>query len=114
MRRLSTLARQLAGATTTGARIRADSRFHIEIAVASGSARLARLEVALQAQLAEPLWLPPGPLDLPELGAAAASAEHAAIGEAIGARDGDRARVLAEQHVERNLRRLTALRLALD
>jgi GntR family transcriptional repressor for pyruvate dehydrogenase complex len=112
VRRLRALARQLASATTTGARIRADSRFHVEIALASGSERLSRLEVELQAQLAEPLWLPPGPLAMPELGAASVAAEHAAIAGAIAARDGDRARVLAEQHVERNLRRLTALRYA--
>jgi GntR family transcriptional regulator, transcriptional repressor for pyruvate dehydrogenase complex len=44
---------------------------------------------------------------------AAVSAEHGAIADAIAAEDGDTARMLAEQHVERNLRRLTALRLAM-
>ena len=43
----------------------------------------------------------------------AVSAEHAAIADAIAAEDGDRARMLAEGHVARNLRRLAALRLAM-
>ena len=42
-----------------------------------------------------------------------AAAEHAAIAAAIEAEDGARARLLAEEHAEANLRRLTALRRAL-
>ena len=42
-----------------------------------------------------------------------AAAEHAAIAAAIGAENGDEARELAERHVQRNLRHLTALRLGL-
>jgi DNA-binding FadR family transcriptional regulator len=125
VRRLLTLADQLAGAPTLGSRIRADSRFHIEVAIASQSERLTMLEVALQTKLAEFLWLPPisasspaTPLDseAPDqtaLDPAVAAAEHAAIAAAIAAEDGDEARKLAELHVERNLRHLTALRLAL-
>jgi DNA-binding FadR family transcriptional regulator len=118
VRRLYTLVRQLSAASTLGSRIRADSRFHIEVAQASQSERLTRLEVGLQTQLGELLWLPPE-----ATGSAAAatelldhvavSAEHAAIADAIAAEDGDRARTLAERHVERNLRRLTAMRLAM-
>jgi len=133
VRRLGTLADQLASAASLGSRIRADSRFHIEVAIASQSERLTRLEVSLQTQLAELLWLPPetlapvlapgtktGPLPalhglhadgLPD--PATAAAEHRAIVTAIAAEDSDQARLLAERHVERNLRRLTALRLAL-
>jgi len=102
------------------ARIRADSRFHIEVAQASQSERLTRLEVGLQTQLGELLWLPPEPTGATSVAGAtelldhlAVSAEHAAIADAIAAEDGDRARMLAEGHVERNLRRLTALRLAM-
>src|SRR5580692_3635290 len=58
VRRLVALADRLAGAPTTGARIMADSRFHIEVAIASKSQRLTVLEVALQARLAELVWLP--------------------------------------------------------
>jgi GntR family transcriptional repressor for pyruvate dehydrogenase complex len=119
VRRLYTLVRQLSAASSLGSRIRADSRFHIQVALASQSERLTRLEVGLQTQLGELLWLPPqttgptaaavtGLLDHVEV-----SAEHAAIADAIAAEDGDTARMLAERHVERNLRRLTALRLAM-
>jgi DNA-binding FadR family transcriptional regulator len=120
VRRLYTLVRQLSVAPSLGSRIRADSRFHIEVAQASQSERLTRLEVGLQTQLGELLWLPPEPTVAAAAAAAtellghlAVSAEHAAIADAIAAEDGDRARMLAEGHVERNLRRLTALRLAL-
>ena len=113
VRRLLTLADQLAKAPTLAARIRTDSRFHIEVAIASQSERLTRLEVGLQTQLAELLWLPgdSDSADLPD--PVAAAAEHREIAQAISAEDGERARVLAERHVERNLRRLTALRLTM-
>jgi len=129
VRRLVMLADQLAAATSLASRIRADSRFHIEVAIASQSERLTRLEVSLQTQLAELLWLPPDELvsetrlaDAPVHGRgaaglpdpAAAAAEHRAIVSAIAAENGDQARLLAERHVERNLRRLTALRLAMS
>jgi GntR family transcriptional regulator, transcriptional repressor for pyruvate dehydrogenase complex len=133
VRRLVALADRLAGAPTTGARIMADSRFHIEVAIASKSQRLTVLEVALQARLAELVWLPaaaddeagrraeplatippdPAPLDSVGLDHSAAAGEHAAIAAAIEAEDGYRARMLAEEHAEANLRRLTALRRAL-
>ena len=96
------------GSPGLGARIRADSRFHIEVAVASQSERLTRLEVTLQTQLAELLWLPHDP----ELDAVEVACEHRSIATAIAAEDGDLARTLAERHVEHNLRRLTLLRLA--
>ena len=136
VRRLLALADQLASPATTGARTMADSRFHIEVAIASNSERLTALEVALQATLAELLWLPleaagtakaagttradgvdradvandhPAELFNPR----AAAGEHEAIAAAIAAEDGSRARLLAEEHAEANLRRLTALRRAL-
>src|SRR5215469_13976341 len=119
VRRLHTLVHQLSGAASLGSRIRADSRFHIEMAIASQSERLTRLEVELQTQLGELLWLPPEPAPAASapaaglLDPAAAAAEHAAIAQAIAAEDGDKARLLAERHVERTLQRLTAMRLAL-
>ena len=139
VRRLLALADQLASAATTGARTMADSRFHIEVAIASNSERLTALEVALQATLAELLWLPfeaagtakaagttradvvagtakaDGANDHPAelLNPRAAAGEHAAIAAAIEAEDGSRARLLAEEHAEANLRRLTALRRTL-
>jgi DNA-binding FadR family transcriptional regulator len=123
VRRLYTLVRQLSGASSLGSRIRADSRFHIEVAQASQSERLTRLEVGLQTQLAELLWLPPEPAAATTVTQAteftevldhvAVAAEHAAIADAIAAEEGDTARMLAERHVQGNLGRLTALRLAL-
>jgi DNA-binding FadR family transcriptional regulator len=120
VRRLRTLVGQLSDASSLGSQIRADSRFHIEVAIASQSERLTRLEVGLQTQLAELLWLPPesaltpGAADSAELlDPVVTAAEHGAIAEAIAAEDGDTARALAERHVERNLRWLTALRLAM-
>ena len=127
VRRLLALADQLAASPTTGARIMADGRFHVEVAIASKSQRLTALEVALQAKLTELLWLPAtadeeaagaaersGLASPPaSLEAAAAAGEHAAIAAAIAAEAGPRARLLAEEHAEANLRRLTALRLAL-
>ena len=126
VRRLGTLVRQLSAASSLGSRIRADSRFHIEVAQASQSERLTRLELGLQTQLAELLWLPPEATAAPGptgatvadtatelLDHVAVAAEHAAIADAITAEDGDRARMLAELHVESNLRRLTAMRLAM-
>lgn len=118
IRRLLALVDQLERAAELGSRIRADCRFHIEVALASQSERLTRLEVGLQAQLTDLLWLPdePGPgrggPDSASLDPAAVAAEHHAIATAIATEDGDQARLLAERHVQRNLRRLTALRLA--
>ena len=133
VRRLLTLADELAGSPTTAARIMAESQFHIEVAVASKSQRLTVLEVGLQTRLAELVWLPvtageeagrwgeplalrpqdPVPLDCVALDLAAAAGEHAAIAAAIEAEDGSRARLLAEEHAEANLRRLTVLRRTL-
>jgi GntR family transcriptional regulator, transcriptional repressor for pyruvate dehydrogenase complex len=128
VRRLLALADQLSAATTPRARIMADSRFHIEVAIASKSQRLTALEVTLQARVAELLWLPVGadaeagrsveplqpiPHDPVPLDHVTAAEEHAAIAAAIEAEDGSRARLLAEEHTEANFRRLTTLRLAL-
>jgi GntR family transcriptional regulator, transcriptional repressor for pyruvate dehydrogenase complex len=127
VRRLLALADQLSAATTPAGRIMADGRFHIEVAIASKSQRLTALEVALQARMAELLWLPvvadreadrsvelPSiPHDRVPLDHVTAAEEHAAIAAAIEAEDGSRARLLAEEHTEANFRRLTTLRLAL-
>ena len=61
VRRLYSLADQLAAAATIGARIMADSRFHIEVAIAAKSDRLTALEVALQATLASSSGCPSMP-----------------------------------------------------
>ncbi|MFI6358998.1 FadR/GntR family transcriptional regulator [Streptomyces sp. NPDC050743] len=107
LRRLLNLVEQLAKADGLGARIRADSRFHIEVAIASQSERLTRLEVDLQSCTAGLLWLSyESETELDEV-----VAEHHAIATAIAEEDGERARTLAERHVQRNLRRLIELHL---
>lgn len=100
---------QLAKASSRGARMKADSRFHIEVAIATRSERLVRREVALQAETVGLLWLP----HLAEEEAAAIGDEHHEIAEAIAAEDGEGAQRAAERHIRANLRRLTAAHLDL-
>ncbi len=109
VRRLFTLTEHLGSSSTLSDRIRADCRFHIELAVAAQSARLTRREVNLQAEVSGMLWLP----HEPEIDVAALVEEHHAIATAVVAEDAAEARRLAELHVGGNLRRLTALHLKL-
>lgn len=109
VRRLFTLTEQLGAAAGLGDRIRADCRFHIELAVASQSARLTRREVGLQAEVSGMLWLPVGT----GVDVAAHVEEHHAIAAAVLAEDGAEARRLAEEHVAGSLRRLAASHLQL-
>lgn len=109
VRRLFGLTEQLGRATTLGDRIRADCRFHIELAIASHSERLTRREVAMQAEVSGLLWLPVGPpVDVNRM-----VAEHHAIAAAVVSEDADKARRLAEEHVDGSLRRLVTLHLLL-
>lgn len=109
VRRLFALTDQLGSAATLGDRIRADSRFHIQVAVASQSARLARREANLQAELAGLVWLPIGP---PVDVAAYVHAQHA-IAAAIAAENSSEARRLAEEHAMSQLARLTRVNMEL-
>ncbi len=110
VRRLFAFTDQLGVAATLGDRIRADSRFHIEVAVASQSARLARREANLQAEVAGLIWLPIGPpIDV----AAYVDQKHA-IAAAVAAENPQEARRLAEAHVMGQLVRLTAVNLDLS
>lgn len=109
VRLIVALVDQLDGAATRGARIKADSRFHIEVAIATRSERLVRREVALQAEVAGMLWLP----HLEEQDVAAIVREHHEIATAIAAEDGEGAQAASERHVRANLRRLTAAHLHL-
>ncbi len=110
VRRLFAFTDQLGVAATLGDRIRADSRFHIEVAVASQSARLARREANLQAEVAGLVWLPIGPpIDV----AAYVDQKHA-IAAAVAAENPQEARRLAEAHVMGQLARLTAVNLDLS
>lgn len=109
IRRLFGLTEQLRTATDLMDRIRADTRFHIELAVAAQSPRLTRREVELQAEVSGLVWLPYGQeVDVVEM-----VQEHHAIATAIVAERGDEARRLSEAHVGGNLHRLTSLNLLL-
>ncbi|HQR26946.1 MAG TPA: GntR family transcriptional regulator [Nocardioides sp.] len=110
VRRLFALTEQLGSATTLGEQIRADTRFHIELAIAAHSERLTRREVALQAEVSGLLWLPLGP----PVDVGAQVAAHHALAVAVAAEDPDRARDLAEEHVGSDLHRLVTLNLLLS
>jgi DNA-binding FadR family transcriptional regulator len=109
VRRLLALAERIAGVSGVGDRTRADSRFHIEVAVAAASERLTRDEVAIQAELGLLLWGSGAGDDE----AREAAEQHRAIALAISREDAVLARTLAEQHVERNTHRLIEARIEL-
>ncbi|RDH78693.1 FadR family transcriptional regulator [Mycolicibacterium moriokaense] len=110
VRRLFALTDQLGSASTLGERIRADSRFHIQVAVASQSSRLARREANLQAEVAGFVWLP---ID-PGVDVAAYTEEMHAIAAAIASENADLARRLAEEHIMGQLGRLTEVNFGLS
>lgn len=106
---LRELARAVMMAKDPLTRVRADARFHIEVAALSRSARLTRAELAVQSEVAPLLWV---------LGAEAwtpsrASAEHLRLVKALAAGDGDRARALAESHVRAGLEHAIAIRMGM-
>jgi DNA-binding FadR family transcriptional regulator len=109
IRRLIMLADRMMTASGVGERTRADSRFHIEVAVSAASERLTRSEVALQAELAALLWSP----DSSGGQVKQAADEHRAIAQAIAAEDAPLAGDLAQQHVQGNTYRLIEARMAL-
>lgn len=93
-------------APTARERGRADSNFHIEISVAAQSERLTRSEVGLQRESRDVLWMHSARTD-------ECIREHAAIYRAISKQDGQTARRLAEQHIERDYEHLRQLRFRL-
>ncbi|MFG3620911.1 FadR/GntR family transcriptional regulator [Nocardia sp. NPDC047654] len=107
--RLRSLADRLEGSSEPTSARRADSRFHIEMAVCAQSTRLTRAQVALQAELSALLWLPGLELD-----PAAEATAHRDLVDAIEREDDTRARELAESQTESRIRRLVALRLELS
>lgn len=109
IRRLFGLAERLSQATTPALRARADSRFHIEVAVAAASERLSRHEAALQAELGSLLWWP----DTSDEWLDTAVAEHTGIAQAIAREDSALARDLAAEHVDQNTHRIIERRISL-
>lgn len=88
--------------------IRADSKFHIELAASSGSVRLTRQEVALQAEVGPLIWVDPA------THTETAAEDHTKIVEAIRAGDAVSARALAEEHVRRDMNLVIDERMELD
>jgi DNA-binding FadR family transcriptional regulator len=109
VRKLFVMVDQMSAAASRGARLKADSRFHVEVAMASQSERLTRSEVRLQGEMAGMLWLEP----VADSDFAAMAREHHEIATSIAEEDGERARQMAERHVRRNLRRIITAHLAL-
>lgn len=100
--RLRSHIQDLRHARGRGEQQRADSRFHIALAIASQSERLVRAEVRLQAESTELVWL----VGQEKLDQNAVCDEHAEMVDAIEREDENEARVLAEKHVQTNARLL--------
>ncbi|GAA1646533.1 FadR/GntR family transcriptional regulator [Actinoplanes couchii] len=97
-------------ADTSGPLHRMERAYHLEVAAVAQSARLAREEVRFATELGTLLWSPVLP------GGDCAydpHADHRAITAAIAAGDGDLARKLTEDHLERAVDRLVNLHLTL-
>ncbi|UZX02827.1 GntR family transcriptional regulator [Arthrobacter sp. CDRTa11] len=105
--RLASMAAKIESAEDSAQAIRDDSRFHIELAASSGSVRLTREEMAMQAEVGPLIWAAPA-------GYSNAASEHVAIVEAIRSGDGARARALAEDHVRADMNRVLDLRMSVD
>jgi len=86
---------------------RADTRFHLSIASAAGSRRLAAAEASIQTEIADLLALIPHPPEALRV----SNGQHRAILEAISRRDEDGARALTEAHVRGTGDFLIGLRL---
>lgn len=86
---------------------RADSRFHLAIASAAQSHRLAAAEASIQAEIGDLMTLIPHPPEALRV----SNAQHRAILEAISKRDAVAARALTETHVRGTGDFLVGLRL---
>ena len=107
--KLDSFARALDSATNAGELVRADFRFHAELAAATRSAELTRVEVGIMTALAPLLWI----TGCEARPADQAGAEHKAIVKAVIAQDRETARSVAELHVQHSLDALIELRMQL-
>lgn len=104
---LRELVAEMAGADPWPAFRRADARFHLAIASAARSPRLAAAETAVQVELRELLSLIPHPPESLRV----SNAQHRAIVEAIAAGDAGLARARTEEHARGTGDFLVGLRL---
>ena len=107
--RLDDLASLLAEAGTPGECLKLDSRFRVELAVASQSERLTRRMVSLQAEYSDLLWIPAVGID-----SMTCAERHAELAKAVRSGDPDLARSLAEEQVNDNTRRIVEHRLGME
>jgi DNA-binding FadR family transcriptional regulator len=105
--RLERITRTMAEATTTDACMRADSRFHIELAALAQSERLVSTQMRLLTESSEILW---SVLDVAR-DRDWIVADHLDIVAAIRARDTDKAQNAVRVHMSRDFYRLVAARL---
>lgn len=105
--RLAAMAAKIESAEDSAQAIRDDSRFHIELAASSGSVRLTREEMTMQAEVGPLIWAAPAEYRH-------VATEHSAIVEAVRSGDGARARALAEDHVRSDMNRVLDLRMSVD
>ncbi len=94
--RLREVVERLGTAGSVTAQRRAEGRFYVELASCAQSVRLTMQEMDLHLELGQLPW---PPAHVPELLQVIVTA-HRAVVDAIGQRDGERARVLAEAHIE--------------
>lgn len=99
--RLRDLVSRMADARDATELHRLEGRYFIEMAAAAQSARLTRLEIDIQGDLAQVLWRL-----RPDRSPVAVAAERAAVVDAVAARDGRLARRLTEQQIGEDTRRL--------
>ena len=93
--RLATLAPTVSEGRSASEWLRAEGTFHLELAVAAQSARLAREEIELQAEIGPLLWLAHA-----HAGAHDDAAErHVRLADAVRSADAMEARTLLEDHV---------------
>ena len=107
--RLQELARALILADTPEVRAPADSRFHIELAIAAQSPRLANAEIRLQEETVQQLWTPLTVAFDPEQ----ATAEHLELVRAVAQDQPEKAQNLILEHIRRNIFHLIDQKLTL-
>ncbi|GAA3860890.1 GntR family transcriptional regulator [Leifsonia kafniensis] len=108
--RLRELARALVMADKPELRARADSRFHIELAVLAQSPRLTNAEIRLQAETVQALWAPVSLTRDPER----VTAEHLALARAIASDSPEEAQRLVLEHIQHDIHHLVDAKLSLE
>lgn len=102
---LRSLAPAVRHGTVASEWLRAEGAFHLQLAVAAQSARLAREEIVLQAEIGPLLWLAHAHADAHEDAAIA----HERLTDAISRGDADEARALLDSHIHQLVRALHPL-----